>query len=64
MDLNNVEFTWIKNKPESWKTQRVKNHFILTKNRTETPQGYPILSFVIPLPFENLPKLFNLGNSQ
>ena len=47
MDLNNVEFTWIKNKPESWKTQRVKNHFILTKNRTETPQGYPILSLTM-----------------
>jgi type I restriction enzyme, S subunit len=47
MDLNNVEFTWIKNKPENWKTQRVKNHFILTKNRTETPQGYPILSLTM-----------------
>ena len=47
MDLNNVEFTWIKNKPESWKTQRVKNHFILTKNRTETPKGYPILSLTM-----------------
>ena len=47
MDLNNVEFTWIKNKPENWKTQRVKNHFILTKNRTESPQGYPILSLTM-----------------
>lgn len=47
MDLNNVEFTWIKNKPENWETQRVKNHFILTKNKTETPQGYPILSLTM-----------------
>ena len=47
MDLNNVEFTWIKNKPENWKTQRVKNHFILTKNKTETPEGYPILSLTM-----------------
>ena len=47
MDLNNVEFTWIKNIPENWKTQRVKNHFILTKNKTETPEGYPILSLTM-----------------
>ena len=47
MDLNNVEFTWIKNKHETWKTHRVKNHFILTKNKTEEPEGHPILSLTM-----------------
>ena len=47
MDLNNVEFTWIKNKPMNWKIHRVKNHFILTKNKTDSPEGYPILSLTM-----------------
>ena len=47
MDLNNVEFTWIKNKPMNWKIHRVKNHFVLTKNKTDSPEGYPILSLTM-----------------
>ena len=47
MDLNNVEFTWIKNKPMNWKIDRVKNHFVLTKNKTDSPEGYPILSLTM-----------------
>jgi type I restriction enzyme S subunit len=47
MDLNNVEFTWIKNKPDNWRIHRVKNHFILTKNKTDFPEGYPILSLTM-----------------
>ena len=47
MDLNNVEFTWIKNKPMNWKIHRVKNYFVLTKNKTDSPEGYPILSLTM-----------------
>ena len=47
MDLNNVEYTWIKNKPINWKIHRVKNHFVLTKNKTDSPEGYPILSLTM-----------------
>ena len=47
MDLNNVEFTWIKNKPMNWEIHRVKNHFVLTKNKTDSPEGYPILSLTM-----------------
>ena len=47
MDLNNVDFTWILNKPVDWKIDRVKNHFTLTKNSTDEPKGYPILSLTM-----------------
>ena len=47
MDLNNVEFTWIKNKPLNCKIHRVKNYFVITKNKTDSPEGYPILSLTM-----------------
>jgi len=47
MDLNNVTFDWILDSPKHWKKERVKNHFILTKNKCEDPEGYPILSLTM-----------------
>ncbi len=47
MDLNNVTFDWILDSPKHWKKERVKNHFILTKNKCENPEGYPILSLTM-----------------
>ena len=47
MVLNNVTFDWILDSPKHWKKERVKNHFILTKNKCENPEGYPILSLTM-----------------
>jgi type I restriction enzyme, S subunit len=47
MDLNNVEFSWINDIPINWSIERVKNHFVLTKNTTDNPDNFPILSLTM-----------------
>ena len=44
MDLNNVTFGWLSGLPEDWKINKVKHHFIFTKNKIKTIDGNPILS--------------------
>ena len=47
MDLNNVEFSWLNGSPKHWIKCKVKNKFRIVKDKTDSIEGYPILSLTM-----------------
>ena len=47
MDLNNVNFDWIKDFPREWEMKRVKHLFKYSKDSTDNPDDFPVLSLTM-----------------